>query len=293
MVAVSAKELPQGGEWLYEPKWDGYRAVVVKNGTVVSVLSRNEKDFTRMYPKIVAVDENGTPAFQALQHRALYPSHEIVFYVFDALHRNGRGLTDQPLVARRAELEKMVQPDLHLRLVRPLPGAADDVVQAILEVGLEGIVAKRKSSIYQPGERSSDWVKLVLEHKQELVIGGYRLADPRSIDSLLVGYYEGKDLRFASKVHGGLTPHLRRSLFDTLRPLEIAKCPFSNLPDAKTSRWGSGVTAEQMKDFHWVRPHIVAQIRFADYRGGSPAPGQIHRAARRQESKGCTPRAVI
>jgi bifunctional non-homologous end joining protein LigD len=108
-------------------------------------------------------------------------------------------------------------------------------------------------------------VKLVLERQQELVIGGYRLAGPRSIDSLLVGYYEGKELRFASKVHGGLTPHLRRTLFDSLKPLGTAQCPFSNLPDAQASRWGSGVTAEQMKDIHWVQPKIVAQIRFGDW----------------------------
>jgi bifunctional non-homologous end joining protein LigD len=215
--------------------------------------------------EIVAVDESGMPSFQALQHRAMHPNHEIVFYAFDALHRDGRDLTDQSLVERRMALEEMVHVDAHLRMLKPLPGAAGDIVRAILEVGLEGVVAKRKDSLYQPGERSHDWVKLVLERQQELVIGGYRLAGPRSVDSLLVGYYEGKDLRFASKVHGGLTPHLRRALFEALKPLDTTKCPFSNLPDAKLSKWGSGVTAEQMNDIHWVQPKIVAQIRFADW----------------------------
>lgn len=262
---------------------DGYRALIVKNGSAVSVLSRSENDLTRMYPavaaaghrlkakqavvdgEIVAVDEKGMPSFQALQHRAMHPNHEIVFYAFDAVHRDGHDLTGQSLVARREELEAMVHPDAQLRILRPLPGTAADVVQAILGLGLEGVVAKRRDSLYQPGERSHDWVKLVLERKQELVIGGFRLSGPRSIDSLLVGYYEDKNLRFASKVHGGLTPHLRRTLFSSLKPLETSKCPFSNLPDAKVSKWGSGITADQMKDIHWVQPKLVAQIRFADW----------------------------
>jgi len=132
-------------------------------------------------------------------------------------------------------------------------------------MGLEGVIAKRKNSRYQPGERSNDWLKLKLERSQEFVIGGYRLASPSSIDALLVGTYEGKQLRFAAKVRAGLIPHLRRSLLQDLKPLSTARCPFSNLPDADTSRWGGGVTAAEMKTLQWVKPKLLAQIRFVEW----------------------------
>jgi bifunctional non-homologous end joining protein LigD len=283
MAAQPVKALPEGKEWLYELKLDGYRALLLKTGSDVIVMSRNQKDLTRMYPtvaaaagrlkadqaivdgEIVALDDAGMPSFQALQHRALHPGHQIVFYAFDLLQLNRRDLTRISLIKRRAHLAKTVDPDAHRRLLQELPGSAEDVVQAVLESGLEGVVAKRRDSLYQPGERSTDWLKLVLERKQEFVIGGYRLDAPRSIGSLLVGYYEGKQLRFASRVHGGLTPHLRRELFEKLKPLETSRCPFSNLPNAGPSRWGGGVTKDQMREMHWSQPKLVAQIRFADW----------------------------
>jgi len=101
--------------------------------------------------------------------------------------------------------------------------------------------------MYRPGERSSDGVKSKLERQQEFVVGGYVLGAPNSVDALLVGYYEGKELRFAGKVRGGFIPNLRRSLLHMLKPLGISRCPFSNLPDADPSRWGGRVTAEKMK----------------------------------------------
>jgi len=281
MSPASVTELPEGDEWLYEVKLDGYRALLIKAGTDVRLMSRNEKDLTRMYPtvagaglrlkadqaivdgEIVALNDAGMPSFQALQHRALHPGHQIVFYAFDLLQLNRRDLTQIPLIKRRAHLAKIVDPDAYLRLLPELPGSAEDVVQAVLEMGLEGVVAKRRDSLYKAGERSADWLKLVLERKQEFVIGGYRLDAPRSIGSLLVGYYEGKEFRFASKVHGGLTPHLRRELLDKLKPLETSRCPFSNLPDARASRWGGGVTQDQMREMHWTQPKVIAQIRFA------------------------------
>ena len=101
--------------------------------------------------------------------------------------------------------------------------------------------------MYRPGERSSDGMKLKLERQQEFVVGGYLLGAPNSVDALLVGYYEGKELRFAGKVRGGFIPNLRRSLLHMLKPLGISRCPFSNLPDADPSRRSGRVTAEQMK----------------------------------------------
>jgi bifunctional non-homologous end joining protein LigD len=96
------------------------------------------------------------------------------------------------------------------------------------------------------------------------VIGGYR-PGPNGIDALLVGYYEGKQLRFAGKVRAGFTPHLRREVLVVLKPLQTAECPFADLPNSKASHWGGGVTAEQMVEMTWVRPKLVSQIRFVEF----------------------------
>ncbi len=96
------------------------------------------------------------------------------------------------------------------------------------------------------------------------MIGGYRPGS-RGVDALLVGYYEQKQLKFAGKVRAGFTPHLRREVFERLKPLRTSRCPFVDLPNSKTSHWGGGVTAEQMADMQWVTPSLVAQVRFVEW----------------------------
>ena len=283
MAARAVKALPEGADWLYEPKLDGYRALVFKDGTQVRILSRNEKDLTAMYPgvaaaglhlgaeqvvvdgEIVALAEDGRPSFQALQHRASHPKHLIVFYAFDVLYLNGRSLMGEPLVKRRAQLPGIVGENSIIRLSRDLPGSAAAIVQALRAAGIEGVVAKRRDSTYQPGERSSDWVKLKLEQQQELVIGGYVPQGATGLDALLVGYFEGKRLQFAGKVRAGFTPYIRREVVERLKPLAMATCPFANLPDTSTGHWGGGITAEQMREMQWTRPELVAQIRFTEW----------------------------
>ncbi|HET9390346.1 MAG TPA: hypothetical protein VFO44_11925 [Steroidobacteraceae bacterium] len=141
------------------------------------------------------------------------------------------------------------------------PGSAAEVLAAVRAMRLEGVVAKHKDSPYQRGERLSDWVKLKLEKSQELVIGGYRSDGSIGLDALLVGYYEGKELRFAGKVRAGLVPHTRRELLGKLKSLHVARRPFANLPDFDVGRWGGGVTAEQMTEMQWVKPELVAQMQ--------------------------------
>jgi bifunctional non-homologous end joining protein LigD len=283
MAAQAVKALPHGAEWLYEPKLDGYRALLLKDEAQIRILSRNEKDLTSMYPgvaaagrrlnaaqvvidgEIVAVAEDGRPSFQALQHRASHPRHLIVFYAFDVLYLNGRDLVGETLMRRRAQLPEIIGQNPTVRISLDLPGSAAAIVQAVRAAGIEGVVAKRRDSIYQPGERSNDWVKLKLEQQQELVIGGYRPQGPTGLDALLVGYYEGKHLQFAGKVRAGFTPHVRREVIERLKPLATATCPFANLPDASTGRWGGGITAEQMREMQWTRPELVAQVRFTEW----------------------------
>jgi bifunctional non-homologous end joining protein LigD len=282
MAALVVKELPEGDEWVYELKLDGYRALIIKNESKVEIRSRNDKDLTRMYPnvaavgrrlnadravidgEIVAVDEEGRPSFQALQHRSSHPKHKILFFAFDVLHLNGRDMTRKPLERRRSELQKVVTESGLLMSVQ-LPGTVADIVSTVQAMGLEGVVAKRKDSLYEPGERSNDWVKLKLERQQEFVVGGYRPEGQNGIDALLVGYYDAGNLRFAGKVRAGLIPHVRRELVSKLRSLRTDRCPFVDLPNNGSSRWGGGINADEMKEMQWTEPKMVAQIRFVEW----------------------------
>lgn len=282
MAALVVKALPEGDEWIYELKLDGYRALIIKNGSKLEIRSRNDKDLTRMYPtvaaagqrlntdravidgEIVAVDNHGRPSFQALQHRGSHPQHKVVFYAFDLLHLNGRDMTRTPLQRRRTELPRVLSKS-GLLICVPLPGTVAEIVSTVQSMGLEGVVAKRKDSLYEPGERSADWVKLKLERQQEFVIGGYRPGGPNGLDALLIGYHDAGCLRFAGKVRAGLVPHVRRELVIKLKSLRTDRCPFADLPSNGSSRWGGGVSGEEMDAIRWVRPELVAQIRFVEW----------------------------
>ena len=281
MMAKLTDKLPEGEHWTYEVKWDGYRALLLKDHGQVQLRSRNDNNLTVTYPtihaaalklkaetalldgEIVALDPSGKPSFQALQHRSAHRNYAIVFYAFDLLHLDGVDLTKIPLEERRKRLPTVVKGSGVL-LSEPLPGNPQQVIEAVSRIGLEGIVAKRRDSLYQSGERSGAWVKLKLDKQQEFVIGGYR-PGAHGIDALLVGYYERKALRFAGQVRAGFTPHLRREVFAALKPLRTAKCPFVDLPNSKTSHWGGGVTAEQMAEMVWAKPKVVAQVRFVEW----------------------------
>jgi ATP-dependent DNA ligase len=155
-----------------------------------------------------------------------------------------------------------------VRFSDDLPGSADVVMQAVREQELEGIVAKRRASFYEPGKRTGARVKLHLKPKQEFVIGGYR-PEGSTLELILIGYYERKKLLFAGKVRQGLNPGLRHKLLTIFKPLSTVRCHFVNLPTSKTGHWGEGVTAEDMKDYVWVKPEIVAEIKFTEWTTGS------------------------
>ena len=283
MAARTVKALPEGDEWLYEIKWDGYRALLIKDGERVRLRSRKDKDLTHMYPtvaaaglrlkaeqivldgEIVAMGADGRPSFQALQHRSSHAQHQIVFYTFDVLSLNGRELTADPLAKRRVQLRKIIAPDPVVRLSQDLPGSVPDIVGALRAAGIEGVIAKRRESPYQPGERSGDWLKFQLVRQQEFVIGGYSPDGVNSLDAVLVGYYQGDTLQFAGKVRAGLVPFVRREVLAKLKPLRVPRCPFANLPDPSPGRWGSGVPAEAMAKIQWTKPEVVAQVRFVEW----------------------------
>jgi bifunctional non-homologous end joining protein LigD len=285
MMAVSAGRLPDGADWSYEVKWDGYRAQAVKNDSAVSLASRNLKNITRQFPEvarvaglvharsavldgeIVALGPDGHPSFQALHH-ADSEGLSIVYYAFDLLHLNGKDLTGRPLDERRAALRTVIDGSGVL-LSDPLPGTPQQIADAVRALGLEGVVAKRRRSTYAAGRRSDAWVKVRFAQHQELVIGGFK-PNAASFDSLLVGYYEGRKLMCAGKVRSGFTPHLRAQAFERIRDLQTARCPFANLPSTKSGHWGEGITADEMKMLRWVKPVQVVEVSFAEWtRDGS------------------------
>jgi bifunctional non-homologous end joining protein LigD len=280
MLATSATELPEGLLWTYEVKWDGYRALALKHGPRVQLLSRNQKDLTGDYPgvvaamksmrtadavldgEIVAVDGEGRPSFQALQHRST-GGITIVYYAFDVLRVGRESLISQPLAARRQRLKLITLGSSILRS-EPLPGSPARIEREIRRLGLEGVVAKRKDSPYLPGQRSDAWVKVKFNRRQEFVIGGYKPGAP--FESLLVGYYQDGQLHFAGRVRAGLTPHVRATLAPLLERLGVSSTPFVNLPNSTgRSHWGEGITAEDMRALRWVKPALVAEVSFVEW----------------------------
>jgi bifunctional non-homologous end joining protein LigD len=218
--------------------------------------------------EIVAIDEQGRPSFQAL-HRGSHAKHRIVFYAFDLLHLNGQSLVAQPLRKRRALLPDVVK-DTGVLLSMELPGSVADIVRTVQAMGLEGVIAKRKDSPYVQNDRSPHWLKLKLERQQEFVVGGYRPGGSTGLDSLVVGYYDKEGLHFASKVRAGLIPHVRREILTALKLLHAPRCPFVDLPSE-----GGGIAADEMREFQWTKPELVAQIRFVEW----TAEGRLRHSA--------------
>jgi bifunctional non-homologous end joining protein LigD len=210
--------------------------------------------------EVVAVDEQGRPSFQALHHQS---AHTLVYYAFDVLHLDGRDLTAAPLDERRELLARVLNGSRLLRS-EPLPGTPAQIEKAVRDLHLEGIVAKRRNSRYEPGKRSRAWVKVKFNRRQEFVVGGFK-PNAGGFESLLVGYYEGRKLMFAGKVRAGLTPHTRVDLFPMLKAIVQPKCPFANLPSSKTGHWGEGISAEDMTALHWVKPKVVVEVSFVEW----------------------------
>jgi bifunctional non-homologous end joining protein LigD len=282
MMASPVTELPEGDEWLYELKLDGYRVLAIKEKGRVQLLSRNNKNLTRDYPEVakaverihpetavldgevVMLDSAGRPSFQMLQNRgSLGKQRPLVYYAFDLLNTEGRSLLALPLDERKRRLAEALG-DSGVLFSANLSGKTTHIIEGVRQLGLEGVIAKRRDSQYQPGKRTGAWQKLKLSPEQEFVIGGYKPGFG-NFEQLVVGYYDGDKLLFAGRVRAGFTPASRAGLWRRLKPLEIAECPFANLPNAKKSHWGEGVTAEDMKKLRWLKPNLVAQIAFTEW----------------------------
>ncbi len=281
MLLLRTEKLPDGPAWLHELKFDGYRAIAIKSDGKVHLRSRNDNDFNERYPgivkglaampddtvidgEVVALDPEGKPSFNLLQNYASgAPLH---FFIFDVLVLKGRDVMREPLTKRRDLLEKHVFPKMDdpIRYSPVLEASLKDLIQSVKAQGLEGLVAKRRDSKYEPGQRSGAWMKMRVNAGQELVIAGYT-PSPKNFDALVIGYYQDGKLMYAARTRNGFTPASRVELFKKLKPLEIAECPFTNLPEKHAGRWGAGLTAAKMLECRWLKPVLVAQFEFVEW----------------------------
>jgi ATP-dependent DNA ligase len=205
MLCESAERPPEGREWRYELKLDGFRAIGRKSGRIAQHWSRSQKDFTRRFAavakgiaelpndtvidgEIVALDENGKPSFNLLQ--GFGDAESIILYAFDLLMLRGKDVRMWPLDARREQLREIITPlPDTIRYSETFQVPLSELMRAVRKHQLEGIVAKRAGSEYRSGERCGDWLKWRANRGQEFVIGGY-IPNGNALDSVLVGYYE-------------------------------------------------------------------------------------------------------
>jgi len=284
MECLSVSKLPGGDQWTWEIKLDGYRALAVRAGTGATLFSRRRKSLNRQFPyivealadlpegtvvdgEVVAIDDRGRPNFNLLQNFGAEASR-IHYYIFDLLCWKGRDLTRLPLIERRALLKALVVVrDMRIRTVEYVEAAPTDLLAAVRDQELEGIIGKQKDSHYQPGRRSGAWIKYRANRGQEFVIGGY-FPGPHGFDSLIVGYYDGDKLMYVARTRNGFVPASRRQVFSKLKHLVTLTCPFANLPDTRRSRFGEELNAEKIKKAVWLKPEAVAQIEFLEWTEG-------------------------
>ena len=264
MECLAVAKLPDGPEWVYEIKLDGYRALAINADGKLRLYSRRQKSFSRQYRhvfdalrdlpentvvdgEIVALDDQGRPNFNFLQH-SKSQAKRICYFVFDLLIYQNRDLTQLPLIERREMLKSVLKfQSPRVRIAEYFETSTTAMLESAAEQGLEGDVAKRKASRYEAGKRSGAWAKYRLNSGQELVIGGYVLG-AQGVDSIVVGYYRGPDLIYVARVRNGFVPATRRQMFMALLPLETPTCPFVNLPETEKGRWGTGLNCRRHEE---------------------------------------------
>jgi bifunctional non-homologous end joining protein LigD len=274
-LALEAENPPHDDGWIQELKLDGYRMQARKDGSEVQMLTRNGLDWTARMPQIasaiatlpvdlvtldgevVVLTDDGTTSFAELQAAFQQGSRKpLTYFCFDLLHLNGHSTRTLPLTQRKDLLQKILaSADSEiLRFNEHLEGDAASILEHACKLQAEGIICKRAAAQYRPG-RGGEWMKLKCLHEQEFVIGGYTFPSngTRGIGSLLLGYYHEGNLIYAGRTGTGFTQKMHHMLRDTLDQLQRASSPFHALP------------SEARHGAHWVRPTLVAQVRFATW----------------------------
>lgn len=272
MLATLSKEPVVGPDWIFEEKYDGIRAVAEKKKDRVKLWSRTGQDLTggftemvdaiRRLPdedlvldgELVVFDHQGVTRFQFLQRRGVNQRVRPVYVVFDVLRSRGRGLTGAPLEVRRARLLALIPKRAGVLMPsRQLRGDGTSALATARERGWEGIIAKQRGSVYEPGARSRAWRKVKVRGESEFVIGGF--TPPHGARSefgaLLVGMFDGPKLRYVGKVGTGYTQDTLRDLGANLRKRQTMRSPFDPAP--------------RVRDATWVRPDLVAQLAYQEW----------------------------
>lgn len=274
MLATLIKEPFDSKEWVFEIKWDGYRALAHKTKQV-QLLSRNEKSFNVRFPEIVKeleqlpgkfildgeiviLDKQGRSHFQLLQNYQKQKTGTPFYYLFDILSFEGKDLTDIPLIDRKRILQKLLQTrrSKYLRFSDHIEEKGKAFFQKAKKKGLEGIIAKKKESAYYSG-RSAHWLKIKVHLRQEVVIGGFTepKGSRKKFGSLLVGVYEKGKLKYAGHVGGGFNEKLLTDIYAQMQKQISTHCPFEEEPHPN-----SPVT--------WLKPRLVCEVSFAEWTQG-------------------------
>jgi bifunctional non-homologous end joining protein LigD len=282
MLATTTEErnLPgPPGTWIFERKFDGFRALAIRNGAHVHLLSRNRKELGQNYPEIVtALDaqpvrqfvldgeivgmRNRQIRFEYLQQRLKPPDLpeagrsgvSVAYYVFDLLQANGMDVRALPLLERKRLLKKAIEFGGPIRYAPHRLGSSRGAFEQACRNGWEGIIAKHADAPYVSG-RGKIWLKLKCRDRQEFVIGGF--SDPQGsrivLGAILIGYFENGVLKYAGKVGAGFDTRTLEMLGERLKPLLVPTCPFAPDPDLPR------------RNVHWVKPKLVAEIEFAEW----------------------------
>jgi bifunctional non-homologous end joining protein LigD len=275
MLATLADELPTGPHWLYEVKWDGYRALATVAGGECTLASRRGNDLTERFRpvaraieravrtphcvldgEVCALDERGRTSFSEMQQG----TGALVYYAFDLLEAEGQPLVGRPFSERRERLEALLDLDggPTVRLSETF-AEGEALLAATREQGLEGVIAKRTDSPYQPGKRSRDWLKVKSHGRQEFVIAGYTKGKgrrERTLGALVLAYRRGDELVWAGNCGTGFGEREIDRLLGKLRPLERATSPLAEVPKMPRVRKG---------DVVWVTPKLVCDVEFAEW----------------------------
>ena len=282
MLATLVKEPFNEPGWTYEVKWDGYRALAyIKNGKA-ALTSRNNKSFTQKYypiaaamekwdfnavldGELVVVKKNGKADFGSLQNWRSEADGDLIYYAFDLIWYQGRDITGLPLSDRQVLLRDILPTDDdRIRLSQTFTAGGNDFFAAAQKMGLEGIMAKKSDSLYTTDSRSKEWLKIKVNQRQEVVIGGFTKNEGSSklFSSLLLGVYENGRLEYAGKVGTGFTVKMQKEMMEAFRPLIITQSPFGYEPDInKPSRFRPNPPKAVAT---WLRPELVCEVSFAE-----------------------------
>ena len=281
MLATLTDPFDQEG-WVYEIKWDGYRAVASVNKNKSNLLSRNNKSFNeKFYPvqhaieewdiqavvdgEIVVLDDDGKPDFGALQNWRSEADGHLVFYVFDLMWYDGYDLTKVPLTERREMLSQLLPGgDSIIRMSDSFESTASELLKAIHKMGLEGIMAKKENSLYYPGTRTKEWLKMKSNKRHEVVIGGFTQNDgtSKSFSSLLVGVNKNGKLIYTGKIGTGFSDGMQRDMMKLFKPLIRKVSPFTNAIDVnKPSRFRPNPPNASVT---WLKPELVCEVSYTE-----------------------------